>query len=193
MGFCLHHSSRSTPRQLSVPVKSDNITNSGKAVRVAVPHDVGSPTGRQDDSLWWTFESLHRALLGADTRQLSEYRSDRDRVQALGLLAGAPAILGAFIGASAYDSSLAAFMFGLGAGAIAQVIVQQACRLRYEQNIDHVGLCGGVFQNRVLTELAIDGLTRRGFRVHLPEQLPANDAALCFGQAAHVAARNSRS
>ena len=65
---------------------------------------------------------------------------------------------------------------------IAQVIVQQTCRLRYEQNIDHVGLCGGVFQNRVLTELAIDGLTRRGFRPHLPEQLPANDAALCFGQ-----------
>ena len=54
-----------------------------RPVSVAVPHDVGSPTGRQDDSLWWTFESLHRALLGADTRQLSEYRSDRDRVQAL--------------------------------------------------------------------------------------------------------------
>ena len=73
---------------------------------------------------------------------------------------------------------------------IAQVIVQQACRLRYEHNIDQVGLTGGVFQNRVLTELAIEGLTRRGFRVCLPEKLPCNDAALCFGQAAHVAARD---
>ena len=52
------------------------------------------------------------------------------RLVGLGALAGAPAILGAFIGASAYDASLAAFMFGLGAGAIAQVIVQIAPNLR---------------------------------------------------------------
>ena len=52
------------------------------------------------------------------------------RLVGLGALAGAPAILGAFIGASAYDASLAAFMFGLGAGAIAQVIVQIAPSLR---------------------------------------------------------------
>ena len=75
---------------------------------------------------------------------------------------------------------------------LGQVIVQQACRLRYEHDIDQVGLCGGVFQNRVLTKLAIDGLARRGFRVLLPEQLPVNDAALCYGQAAHVAARSNR-
>jgi zinc transporter ZupT len=42
----------------------------------------------------------------------------------LGLLAGAPAILGAWIGASAFNPSLAALMFGVGVGAIAQVIVQ---------------------------------------------------------------------
>ncbi len=59
---------------------------------------------------------------GARTRLL--------RLVGLGTLAGAPAILGAFIGASAFDSSLAAFMFGLGAGAIAQVIVQIAPALR---------------------------------------------------------------
>ncbi len=71
---------------------------------------------------------------------------------------------------------------------LAQLIVQQACRIRYEQDIDQVGLCGGVFQNRLLAELAIEGLTRRGFDVFLPEQLPCNDAALCYGQAAHLAA-----
>nr|MBA2764437.1 ZIP family metal transporter [Thermoleophilaceae bacterium] len=48
----------------------------------------------------------------------------------LGLIAGAPAILGAFVGAAAFDPSLAAFMFGLGAGAIAQVIVQIAPTVR---------------------------------------------------------------
>ena len=39
-------------------------------------------------------------------------------------------MLGAWIGASAFNPSLAAFMFGLGAGAIAQVIVQIAPSIR---------------------------------------------------------------
>ncbi len=75
---------------------------------------------------------------------------------------------------------------------LAQLIVQQACRVRYEHDIGQVGLCGGVFQNRLLAELAIEGLTRRGFDVFLPEQLPCNDAALCYGQAAHLAAGSHR-
>jgi zinc transporter, ZIP family len=54
------------------------------------------------------------------------------RLALLGLLAGAPAVLGAWIGASAFDPSLAALMFGIGAGAIAQVIVQIAPAVRDE-------------------------------------------------------------
>ena len=52
------------------------------------------------------------------------------RLAALGLIAGGPAVLGAWIGAAAYNSSLAAFLFGFGAGAIVQVIVQLAPVLR---------------------------------------------------------------
>lgn len=52
------------------------------------------------------------------------------RLAGLGLLAGAPAILGTWIGASAFNPSVAALLFGLGAGAIAQVIVQIAPSLR---------------------------------------------------------------
>ena len=48
----------------------------------------------------------------------------------LGLIAGAPAVLGAWIGAAAFNSSLAAFLFGFGAGAIVQVIVQLAPTIR---------------------------------------------------------------
>jgi hypothetical protein len=48
----------------------------------------------------------------------------------LGLLAGAPAVLGAWIGASAFDPSLAALLFGVGVGAIARVIVQIAPSVR---------------------------------------------------------------
>lgn len=49
---------------------------------------------------------------------------------ALGLVAGAPAIVGAVIGASAFNTSLAAFLLGAGAGAIAQVIQQIAPAVR---------------------------------------------------------------
>jgi zinc transporter ZupT len=46
------------------------------------------------------------------------------------VIAGAPAILGAWVGASAFDPSLAAFMFGVGVGAIARVVVQIAPQVR---------------------------------------------------------------
>lgn len=42
----------------------------------------------------------------------------------LGLIAGAPAILGAWIGAAAFNPSVAALLFGIGVGAIVQVIFQ---------------------------------------------------------------------
>ena len=57
-----------------------------------------------------------------------ENRVRLGRLVLLGVLAGAPAVLGAWIGASAFNPSLAALMFGIGAGAIAQVIVQIARR-----------------------------------------------------------------
>ncbi|HEX8084889.1 MAG TPA: ZIP family metal transporter [Solirubrobacteraceae bacterium] len=55
------------------------------------------------------------------------------RLAILGLIAGGPAILGAWIGAAAFNASVAAFLFGFGAGAIAQVIVQLAPSLRDDE------------------------------------------------------------
>jgi zinc transporter ZupT len=52
------------------------------------------------------------------------------RLLGLGLLAGGPAILGTWIGASAFNPSLAALLFGAGVGAILQVIVQIAPAMR---------------------------------------------------------------
>jgi zinc transporter ZupT len=52
------------------------------------------------------------------------------RLLGLGLIAGAPAILGAWIGASAFNPSLAALLFGVGVGAIVRVIVQIAPAMR---------------------------------------------------------------
>jgi ZIP family zinc transporter len=55
------------------------------------------------------------------------------RLAVLGLVAGGPVVLGAWIGAAAFNPSVAAFLFGFGAGAIAQVVVQLAPSLRDER------------------------------------------------------------
>jgi zinc transporter ZupT len=52
------------------------------------------------------------------------------RLVLLGAIAGLPVIPGALIGAAAFSTSLTALMLGIGAGAIAQVIVQIAPALR---------------------------------------------------------------
>jgi len=75
---------------------------------------------------------------------------------------------------------------------MAQIVLRQAQKVREEYAIDQVGLCGGVFQNRVLSEHAIDLLRGDGFSVYLPAALPCNDAALSFGQSAELAARDNK-
>ena len=72
---------------------------------------------------------------------------------------------------------------------MAFALLEQARRIRADAQIDQVGLCGGVFQNRILTEQAVSLLEDDGFRVYLATELPCNDAALSFGQAAELAAR----
>ena len=52
------------------------------------------------------------------------------RLALLGTIAGAPAIVGAWIGASAFNSSVAALLLGAGAGAIVQVIQQLVPSIR---------------------------------------------------------------
>jgi len=45
-----------------------------------------------------------------------------------------------------------------------------------------LGLTGGVFQNRILSERILAAAPHEGFTVRLPERLPCNDAGLSFGQ-----------
>ena len=54
--------------------------------------------------------------------------------------------------------------------------------MRAQTDIRSVGLSGGVFQNRLLAEAAIERLESAGFQVHLPQRVPVNDAGLSFGQ-----------
>jgi zinc transporter ZupT len=75
--------------------------------------------------------AIHNTTEGlAIVAPVAQERPRVARLAVLGLIAGAPAILGAWIGASAFDPSLAAFMFGVGVGAIARVVVQIAPQVR---------------------------------------------------------------
>jgi zinc transporter, ZIP family len=75
--------------------------------------------------------ALHNTTEGlAIVAPIAHLRPTLGRLALLGLIAGAPAVLGAWIGAAAFNSSLAAFLFGFGAGAIVQVMVQLAPSLR---------------------------------------------------------------
>jgi len=75
---------------------------------------------------------------------------------------------------------------------LAHTILAQARAIRDESEITQVGLCGGVFQNRVLTEQVIALLRDDDFNVFIPDRLPSNDAALCVGQAVELAARSEK-
>jgi hydrogenase maturation protein HypF len=65
---------------------------------------------------------------------------------------------------------------------MAHALLQQAKQLRQDTGVNSVGLAGGVFQNRVLTEKSIELLGGEGFEVTLPLLMPVNDAAISFGQ-----------
>ena len=74
--------------------------------------------------------------------------------------------------------------------AFADALVRVAEHQGRAQGTGLVGLTGGVFQNRRLSELAVASLESRGFRVVLPRQIPCNDGGLSYGQVADFAARN---
>ena len=71
---------------------------------------------------------------------------------------------------------------------LAQALCDQARAVRERSGVTRVGLTGGVFQNRVLTERIQARLSDLGFEVLIPARLPVNDAAISFGQLVESAA-----
>jgi [NiFe] hydrogenase maturation protein HypF len=65
---------------------------------------------------------------------------------------------------------------------LAQVVLTQARSARTSHLIESVGLTGGVFQNRRLTEETITALQADGFEVLLHERIPCNDGGISYGQ-----------
>jgi hydrogenase maturation protein HypF len=71
-------------------------------------------------------------------------------------------------------------------------IVEVAKDQRRSTGVECVGLAGGVFQNRLLTEQAHASLVAEGFRVCVAAQVPCNDGGLSYGQIIELAGRRQR-
>jgi zinc transporter, ZIP family len=75
--------------------------------------------------------ALHNTTEGlAVVAPLTRQRPSVLRLLGLGLLAGGPAIIGAVVGAAVDNTALASLLFGVGVGAIVQVVIQIAPSLR---------------------------------------------------------------
>ncbi len=96
--------------------------------------------------------ALHNTTEGlAIVAPLARERVSWRRLALLGLIAGAPAVLGAWIGAAAFNASAAAFLFGFGAGAIVQVIVTLVPSLRDDDGrVLHPGAVTGILAGMAL-------------------------------------------
>jgi zinc transporter ZupT len=75
--------------------------------------------------------AIHNTTEGfAIVAPLTRERPSIGRLLGLGVIAGAPAIVGALIGATVSNAELSVFLLGVGVGAIVQVIAQIAPAMR---------------------------------------------------------------
>jgi hydrogenase maturation protein HypF len=65
---------------------------------------------------------------------------------------------------------------------LAHGIIAQLEHILAAYTVGQIGLCGGVFQNRYLSEKIINLLQQKSLPVYLPQRLPLNDASISFGQ-----------
>jgi len=67
---------------------------------------------------------------------------------------------------------------------MAKMIVDMCRAISRDTGIKVVALSGGVFQNRLLFRIAVDGLREEGFEVLTHRLVPCNDGGISLGQAA---------
>ncbi len=75
---------------------------------------------------------------------------------------------------------------------LAHAMVNQFLAITAEKPVQQIGLCGGVFQNRYLTERVIQLFEKIGKKIYLMKRLPCNDASICFGQVIEYAAQYAK-
>ena len=67
---------------------------------------------------------------------------------------------------------------------MATASVETCVRISGETGLDRIVLSGGVFQNRLLSEMVYTGLIERGLQVFTHRLVPPNDGGIALGQAA---------
>jgi hydrogenase maturation protein HypF len=67
---------------------------------------------------------------------------------------------------------------------VAQASVETCLRIAADSGLDRVVLSGGVFQNRLLSEMVYTGLIKQGLQVFTHRLTPPNDGCIALGQAA---------
>ena len=67
---------------------------------------------------------------------------------------------------------------------VAQASVETCIRIAGDTGLDRVVLSGGVFQNRLLSEMVYTGLVEQGLQVFTHRLSPPNDGCIALGQAA---------
>lgn len=65
---------------------------------------------------------------------------------------------------------------------LAATIAAQALAVHKACGVHRIGLSGGVFQNRILSEQAVSLLEKQGFEVYLHTEIPSGDGGISFGQ-----------
>jgi len=70
---------------------------------------------------------------------------------------------------------------------LADAIATMCCELSAQSGVRTVALCGGVFQNRLLTQMVATALRARELCVITHRQVPTNDGGIALGQAAIAA------
>jgi hydrogenase maturation protein HypF len=70
---------------------------------------------------------------------------------------------------------------------LANCITEVARHMGAGARFDRVGLTGGVFQNKLLAELALRELAAAGYETTLAQHVPCNDGGLAMGQIAEAA------
>ncbi|MBC8017315.1 MAG: carbamoyltransferase HypF, partial [Verrucomicrobia bacterium] len=67
---------------------------------------------------------------------------------------------------------------------IAQASIEVCVSIARDSGLERIVLSGGVFQNRLLTEMLYTGLTKSGLQVFTHRLTPPNDGCIALGQAA---------
>lgn len=89
------------------------------------------------------------------------------------------------------DCSNPAYGAALFHATLARGLTDWVAQAASQTGIGHVALGGGCFQNQILTNELTAGLTRRGLRVSIAQQLPSNDGGISLGQAWVAALANA--